>query len=225
MTRRKGKFIVFEGIDGSGKSIQTKILMRRLKREGFKAVSLEFPQYGKKSAGMVEEYLSGKYGKAHEVGPEAASIFYAIDRYDLSFQIRYLLKKGYIIVSDRYVGSNIGHQGAKISSTKKREEFFEWLYDLEYGVFGIPKPNISFFLHVPAKIAKQLCDDIERRKKKKKDIHEKDLNHLKNAEKVYLHAVKLFPREYSMIECVENRKMKSPQEIHEMIWTKVQKFV
>lgn len=221
----KGKLIVLEGIDGSGKSTQAKLLIQKLKSKNRKTISLEFPQYGTKSAGMVEEYLSGKYGKAREVAPKTASIFYAIDRYDLSFQVQRLLEKGYIIVSDRYVGSNVGHQGAKISSPKKRAEFFQWLYDLEYDIFGIPKPNTSLFLHVPAKIAKQLCDDTERRKKKKRDIHEKDLHHLKNAEKAYLHAAKLFPQEYSTIECVKKGEMLSPSIIHEKIWTKVQKFL
>ena len=221
----RGKFIVFEGIDGSGKSTQTKLLADRLTKKGLQTTSLEFPQYGEKSAGLVEEYLSGKYGNAKEVGPYAASIFYAVDRYDLSFQIRELLKNGHIIVSDRYVASNMGHQGAKITVPRKRKEFFKWLYDIEYGIFQIPKPTISFILCVPATIAKKLCENKERRKKKKSDIHEKDLAHLQNAEKAYIHASQIFPKDFLTVDCIENEHMLSPLAIHEKIWTKVQKFL
>ena len=221
----KGKFFVFEGIDGSGKSVQTALLTKHLTQEKYKVETFDFPQYGKKSAGLVEEYLSGKYGKASQVDPYIASTFYAVDRYDLSLHLKELLRNGQIVVTDRYIGSNIGHQGAKIHSEKKRAEFFAWLYEFEYGIFKIPKPTVSFFLHVSADMAQKLSNDPERRQKKKSDIHEKDISHLKNAEKAYLQAAKLFPKNFITIECVEKDKLLSPKTIHERIWTKVQKFL
>ncbi len=221
----QGKFFAFEGIDGSGKSTQTKLLVGKLLHEEYKVKTIDFPQYGKKSAGLVEEYLTGKYGSANEVGPYAASTFFAVDRYDLSFQLREWLAQGYVVVADRYVGSNMGHQGSKISSSQKRKEFFKWLYGLEYRIFQIPKPTVSFFLNIPAKIAQELCENPERRKKKKKDIHERDSKHFQNAERAYHHAIKLFPKDFRTIENVEHGKLLTPQKIHQHVWTKVKKYL
>ena len=220
-----GKFIVFEGIDGSGKSTQTKLLVQRLKKEGKRVAMFDFPQYGKKSAGLVEEYLSGKYGSLKEVGPYQASVFYAVDRYDASFEMRKILSTGTIIVSDRYIGSNVGHQGSKISSLSARKKFFAWLYDLEYNIFQAPRPSKSFLLKVAPHIAKQLCENKERRKTKKTDIHEENLGHLQNAERSYLHASRLFPKDFTVIECMRRNVLLSRKTIHEKIWEEVKKLL
>lgn len=222
---KKGKFIVLEGIDGSGKSTQTSLLLKHLKKEGYKAVTLDFPQYREKSAGLLEEYLAGKYGLAKDVNPYAASIFYAVDRYDVSFKIRNWLDKGIIVVADRYVGSNVGHQGGKIKSEQALAKFILWLYELEYDIFKIPKPHRTFFLDIPPKIAQKLCEDPERRKKKKKDIHERDIKHFLDTNKAYHHAMRMFPKEFVPIKCTLKGILFSPNEIHEEIWKSVQKII
>lgn len=218
-----GKFIVFEGIDGSGKSTQTKLLIKSLKKEGYKIAFIDFPQHGQKSAGLVDEYLTGKYGTAEEVTPYQASIFYACDRYDASFKIRNWLKEGKIVIADRYIGSNIGHQGGKIKNKKERKKYLKWLYNLEYGIFKIPKPDINFILKVPPRIAQSLSGKItdkEKMAKKKrylggkKDIHEENLTHLKNTAKAYLDASKEFPRDFKIIECFRGGKLLPPEIIH-----------
>src|SRR3989338_1874888 len=115
----KGKFFVLEGMDGSGKATQTKLLVEALKTKGHDVIKIDFPQYSKASAGLIENYLKGMYGSSSDVGPYRASIFYACDRYDLSFQIRQWLQKGNIVIADRYLASNIGHQGGKLMQNKK----------------------------------------------------------------------------------------------------------
>ncbi|MEK7097993.1 MAG: thymidylate kinase, partial [Patescibacteria group bacterium] len=135
--QKKGKFIVIDGTDGSGKTTQLGLLAERLKNLGHLVEIADFPQYNTKSAGLVEEYLSGKYGSADEVGPYRASIFYACDRYDASFKIRKWLEEGKIVISNRYVTANMGHQGGKIDGEKERKEYFDWLYNLEYETFSI----------------------------------------------------------------------------------------
>jgi len=221
----RGKLIVLEGIDGSGKSTQTSLLLKRLKKEGYKTIALDFPQYREKSAGLLEEYLAGKYGLAGDVNPYAASIFYAVDRYDVSFKIADWLKKGIIVVADRYVASNIGHQGGKIRSEKELARFILWLYELEYDIFRIPKPDRTFFLSLPPKLAQELCEDPERRKKKKKDIHERDPKHFLNTDKAYHHAMRMFPKDFTPIECLSREQLLSPQEIHEKIWKDVKRLL
>lgn len=224
-----GKFIVFEGLDGSGKSTQSNLLVEHLEKEGYKVEKIDFPQYGTKSAGLVENYLKGKYGSAKEVGPYRASIFYACDRYDASFAIRKWLKEGKIVVSDRYLASNIGHQGGKIKDKKERRKYIRWLYELEYIFFRIPKPDATFTLKTSPGLAKEMAPKVTEAEKKKKreaylgnsgveDIHEKDLSHLESALNSYLEAAKEFPEDFKVVECLENGKFLSPEEIHQKIW-------
>lgn len=225
---KKGKFIVIDGTDGSGKATQTELLKKRLKKEGHEVEILDFPQYGKKSAGLVEEYLNGKYGNAQDVGPYRASIFYACDRYDASFKIKKYLKEGKVVVSNRYVTANMGHQGGKINSARERRKYFKWLYDLEYKIFGISKPDLNIILHVDAAIAQKLVDNKVKRSyikgNKKRDLHEKDLKHLRDAEKVYLEIAKTFPN-FSLVSCTDNKCIMSREEIQDMIWKKIIKIL
>ncbi len=222
-----GLFITIEGTDGSGKGTQTQLLVERLKREHYPMEVISFPRYGERSAVMVEDYLNGKYGTATEVGPYRASIFYATDRYAASSEIRDWLNQGKIVIANRYVGSNMAHQGGKIIDPVKRTKFFAWIHELEYTIFAIPKPDINIILHVNAEIAQQLVDKKETRDYlhgKKRDIHEDDLNHLRAAEASYLTMAQHFS-DYSIIECVENNTILDIDTIHKKIWTLVSKHL
>lgn len=216
----KGKLIALEGTDGSGKATQTQLLLERLRKEKYKVTSLSFPQYGKKSAGLVEEYLAGSYGKPNEVNPYAASLFYALDRFDISSEIRRLLNLGFTILLDRYVDSNAGHQGGKIMDGKEREKFLAWLYNVEYKILNIPKPDLVLILHLPAEIGQNLVKN-----KSKKDGHEQDLVHLKNAESSYLWLAQKFSKDHILIECVENNTLLPPEKIHARVWEQIKKIL
>jgi dTMP kinase len=221
-----GKFLVLEGADGSGKTTQFKKLVGRLRKSGHKVAAFDFPQYDKPSSYFVKEYLNGRYGGWREVGPYKASIFYALDRFDAGQKIRAWLKEGKVVVSNRYVASNMGHQGAKIKNPKERSKFFRWLYGFEYGLLGIPKPDLVLVLHVPAKIAQRLIDKKGAREYLggvKRDLHEADIKHLRRAEATYLGMVKTFPRDFRLVECVEKGRLLPPEAIHEKIWQIVKK--
>lgn len=232
---KKGKFFVFEGIDGCGKSTQTKLLAAYFAKRGYKVEKMDFPQHGERSAAMVDDYLIGKYGSSEEVGPYVGSIFYAIDRYDASFKIKKWLAEGKIVVSDRYLVSNVGHQGGKIIKNKREwKKYVSWLYNLEYGIFGIPKPDYTFILKTSPEFSLKLAHNItdkdkqNRRKaylgsSKKQDIHEKDRNHLANALNSYLLVAKEFPRDFKIIECLEKGELLSPQIINKKIIKAVEK--
>lgn len=220
-----GKLIVIDGADGTGKATQVQLLLGTLKAEGHSVEMADFPQYGNKSAGAVEEYLNGKYG---EVNARAASIFYAVDRFDASFKLRQWLQEGKIVVSNRYVTASAGHQGGKIADGAERLKYFTWLNNLEYEIFGIPKPDLNIILHVPAEIAQKLVDkkSPESRKYaegKKRDLHESNIEHLKNAEKVYMEIAKLFPNT-KFVECMESGELLSPPLIHNKVWELVRRI-
>ncbi|MDO8474440.1 MAG: thymidylate kinase [bacterium] len=217
-----GKFIVFEGIDGAGKTTQTNLLIRHLKRAKKKVAFIHFPQYQTKSGGLAENYLQGKYGK---IDPYQASVFYAADRFDGGFRIKQWLRDGYIVVADRYWASNIGHQGGKIQNKREREKFFRWLYHFEYKLFNIPKPNISFLLNMPPRVAQQLSIKHTKEQGEKPDIHEKSIVHLQNADRAYQHALVFFKDGFRMIHSMAGKKLRTPKDIHQEIWGKIQKLL
>jgi len=226
MEKLRGKFIVIDGTDGSGKATQAGLLMEKLKQAGYAVELADFPQYNTKSAGLVEEYLGGKYGSAEEIGPYRASIFYACDRFDASFKIKEWLKEGKIVISNRYVTANMGHQGGKIDRDDERQKYFHWLYQLEYELFGIPKPDLNIILHVPAEISQKLSQERTREdwKGKTNDIHQEDLDHLRRAEKVYLEIARSFP-DLSLIECADADGIKSREEISGLVLDEVLKTI
>ena len=231
-----GKFIVIEGLDGSGKNTQFNLLVKRLEENGHQIEKIDFPQYGKKSAGLVEEYLNGKYGSSEKVGPYRASIFYACDRYDASFKIKEWLEQGKIVISDRYIASNMGHQGGKIRDPQEREKYLKWLYDFEYDLLGIPKPDFNIILKTSPefsiKLANKITDKIKKEKREaylgdseKHDIHEKDAEHLKNTLASYLKLTEEYPNEFKVIECIENDNLLPPDVIHEKVWKLVKEIL
>jgi dTMP kinase len=219
----RGKFIVIDGTDGVGKATQVSLLAGRLAREGYDVGVIDFPQYGTRSCAMVEDYLAGKYGSANEVSPYAASIFYACDRFDASKPIREALQEGRTIIANRYTSSNLGHQGGKISDPEERRRFWEWLMDLEFVKLGIPKPDLTLILDVSAEIGAVLAEKRAHRqefllKPKRQDIHEIDIEHLRNAAAAYLELAKLWPADFAVVKCTESGAIVSPEEAHRRIW-------
>lgn len=220
---RKGRLIVLCGTDGSGKATQAKILVENLKKAGIATRATDFPQYGKPSAWMVEQYLNGTFGSAKEVGPYRASLFFAIDRYQASFQMKEWLTQGNTIVSNRYVSANMGHQGGQIANPEERKKYIDWVQHVEYEIFGIPKPDLTLFLHIPAETAQRLVDKKGEREYvggEKRDIHEADLDHLKHAESCYTEVCSKNPY-WKQVACTEDNQLLSIEEISKKIWAVV----
>lgn len=220
MPEKRGKFIVIEGTDGSGKATQTALLLQKLKSQGYGVETIDFPRHGEASAKLVDLYLNGFFGLSTKVDPIFVSSFYAIDRLLNKEKIESWLNEGKIVIADRYASSNMGHQGAKIHDEAERENLFKWLNKLEFEEMKISKPDLHIFLHVPTEIAFEL---IEKKNKREyiqgetgRDGHEKDILHLKKAERAYLHASKLFG--WKIINCTENSQLLSIEKIHEKVW-------
>lgn len=219
----QGKFIVIEGTDGSGKGTQVELLAKRFKNEGFPVQVIDFPQYENSSSFFVQKYLQGEYGKADEVGPYCSSLFYALDRYDKSFEVKKWLSEGINVIANRYVSSNMGHQSAKINDPLERDAYLEWLYNLEFEICAIPKPTQTIFLYVPPEIGQKLVDQKhvhEYRKGKKRDIHEADLAHLKKASEAYFYVADKYG--WTIIDCTNGNEVLSREEIHGLIYSSIE---
>ncbi|PIR04899.1 MAG: thymidylate kinase, partial [Candidatus Liptonbacteria bacterium CG11_big_fil_rev_8_21_14_0_20_35_14] len=146
----KGKLIVIDGIDGSGKATQIKLLETRLKKEKIKVKTIDFPRYQDNFFGkLIGKYLSGIYGDFIKVAPRLASVLYAADRFESSQQIQNWLNLGFTVLADRYATANQIHQGGKISNLKERKDFLKWLDTMEYEIFKIPKPDLVIYLDLP----------------------------------------------------------------------------
>jgi dTMP kinase len=282
MQNQKGKLIVIEGTDGSGKKTQTAKLLERLIAQGAslptgekslfsphgadseiddeddsvvdanaeiakadtdasaklsgaadlakKALiqTIDFPRYGTPSCYLVEKYLHGGFGTANEVGAYVASMFYAVDRYDHSFDMKKKLEAGTILVSDRYVSASMGHQAGKIDDLLDRDKFLDWLNNLEFDIFKIPKPDLTILLYVDPETNQRLMasrPDKEYLKGKKADIHEADIDHLRKASEAFLYVAKKFG--WTIIDCAPKTaqnpegKLLSIDEIHEKVWKEV----
>lgn len=222
---KEGRFFVIEGPDGSGKSEQFKLLKARLTEEGYPVVSFDFPQYERESSFFIRQYLNGVYGGWRDVGPRKTSIFYALDRFDAAPEIRKAKAEGKLVLSNRYVASNLGHQGAKLPASEQ-EEFFRWDSNFEFVELGIPRPDLNIILHVPAEVSFKLIEKKGRReylRGARKDIHEEDIEHLRAAENAYLQVAKLWPKEYIVIECAKDGQPLPIPEIHEKIWEMVKR--
>jgi len=221
---KKGKLIVIDGTDGSGKATQVELLKQKLITLGYFVEKIDFPQYGHKSAGLVEEYLSGKFGDANEVGAYRASVLYAADRYAASFKMREWLNEGKIVICDRYVSANMGHQAGKIDDLKERDKFLEWLFDLEYNIFKIPQPDINIFLYLNPEIARRLAQENTSNKftnnVKKNDIHEKDPEHMKKASDAFKYVANKY--NWIQIDCSDgNNNIKTREDISKNILDKI----
>lgn len=224
--KMKGKLIVIEGTDGSGKETHSKYVCKNLEQEGYRTKLVSFPQYGKPSTAMVEEYLNGKLGSAEEVGPYRASIFYAQDRYAKSKELWKWFNEGKIIICNRYATANMGHQAGKIKDKKERDKFLVWLDDLEYNIFGIPRPHKVIFLHMPVRIGQELVERKGERKYlrgKKKDLHESDLKHLRDAEEAYLYVAK--KEGWVVLELSDGDNAYSIEKCREMVYKAVKEAI
>ena len=222
-----GKLFVIDGTDGSGKQTQFQKLQESLTKDGIDYKVVSFPNYDSPSSSLVKMYLSGEFGEnAKEISPYIASTFYAADRY-ATFQTGYkkYYEDGGIILADRYTTANMVHQAGKIKDEKEREKFLNWLWDFEFNLYGLPVPSEVFFLNMPIKNAVDLIKDRENKftHQDKKDIHERDVNHLKDAYEAACDVSKKY--NWYEIKCVKNNEIRTIEDIHQEIYNEVKKHI
>lgn len=220
---KKGKLIVIDGTDGSGKATQVAKLKERLLNEGVQIESLDFPRYYDNFFGkLVGQGLAGELGNWADLHPKIASVIYAADRFESSKQISDWLNDGKTVILDRYVSSNQIHQGGKISDETERREFMQWLDNMEHDVFGIPRPDTILYLNVPLEITQKLLIEKGNKESKKYlsgrgDQHEDNIGHLEAAKESGLKMI-AENNNWQKIECTANGEMLSIDEIHTRIY-------
>ena len=176
----KGKLIVLEGIDGSGKSAQFRRHCARLEQDGIEYNHIVFPRYNEESSALIRMYLNGDFGtNPNDVNPYTASTFFAVDRY-ASYKKDWgsIYENGGIFLSDRYTTSNAVHQGCKLPD-EELPAFFSWLTDLEYNKMGLPEPDLVLYLDVDLETSIARMRRREEKTHTHADIHEKDLDYLR----------------------------------------------
>lgn len=221
-----GILIAIDGVDASGKQTQTELLKKRLIEDGVKVKMVSFPAYDKLSSTLVKMYLNGDFGEnPSDVNAYATSTFFAADRfatYRTDWGKEY--NSGTLIIADRYVSSNLIHQASKIEDAAEKDKFLTWLDDLEYNIYGLPRPDATIFLDMPPEYGARLMKDRLNKSNgaETKDIHESDFSYL---EKSYSNAVYVAERfGWKRIPCVENGKIRSVGEINDDIYFAVKKL-
>ena len=218
---KRGKLIVIEAGDGSGKATQTKALYEHLKRDGKSVHRISFPDYASDSSALVKMYLNGSFGgHAEDVNAYAASTFYAADRYAsyrMKWKSRY--EAGDIILADRYTTSNMVHQAVKLTDAAERGAFLDWLWDFEFGKLGLPVPDLVVFLDMPPEISDRLIAERAEEKAQMKDIHEKDAEYLHRCHAAYLELAAKYG--WRRVACAKDGAIRGIEEIHGDVYQEV----
>jgi len=213
MTTR-GLLIAIEGIDGSGKQTQARLLELTLKAEGIPVYSTGFPQYDSWFGSMVGKFLNGDLGSLESVDPHFTALLYAGDRFEAKSRLEAELNAGKVVIVDRYIASNLAHQVAR-ARPEKRAEFLRWIEHLEYTIYGLPRENLILYMRIPPAQSQKL---VERKSGRgytsaKHDLQEKNLRHLEDAAEMYDMLSRSRP--WATIQCfdAQNNCVRLPEEI------------
>lgn len=204
---QKGRLIVIDGIDGSGKTTQVSLLAKALADKGIPHEVISFPRYEDNLYGkLIRRYLEGEFGSINEVNPYLMALAYAGDRVLAKPQIEKWLSEGKVVLANRYVSASKAHMGANLPE-EKREEFIDWLDELEYVTNGMPKEDLTILLSINPGTGQENVSG------KHTDIHEENIKHLEDASKIYLDLAKS-EKNWKVINCMNGSQMRLPQDIH-----------
>jgi dTMP kinase len=205
--------IAIEGLDGSGKETQTKLLRKALEEQGKRVEMLSFPRYGQTSAVLVESYLHGDFGTDPEtINAYGASSFFAMDRFASYLrEWKPLYEASDAFLADRYVTSNAIHQCSKLPR-EQWEGFLGWLFDYEYVKLGLPKPDKVFYLHLDVEDSQRLLSERYDNDELKKDIHEHDIEYLKKCQEAAEFCANYYG--WERVECMCGNELRTIEDIH-----------
>ncbi len=221
--KRHGKLIVIDGIDGAGKATQSALLIDRFKREGYATATFDFPQYEQFFGHLIAEYLRGEFGDPANLPPKLIAVLYAADRWSALERLQTALEAGKIVITNRYVSSNINYQAARVAP-RQRSALRSWTSQLDYGAFGLPRADLTLFLHVSVKTSRRLVKTKRTRaylKGKRQDVHERDHRYMETVAQEYVRYCRTEPTA-QLIRCERKGQLLPIEAIHERIWAIVQ---
>ena len=210
-------FIVIEGLDGSGKSTQIRMLRSYLEEQGIAHYFIHFPRTDTGFFGeMISRFLRGEFGDLEDVDPYFVAMIYAGDRKEAAPQLKTAMNKGHLVLADRYVFSNIAYQCAKLKKSKERDLLENWILNLEYHHFSIPKPDLNLFLDVPMHFTRERLSHQRKGEERtylqgSEDIHEKSLSFQETVANVYSGLVKKGLA--TSLPCSDDEGLMLPKEI------------
>ena len=217
------RFLVIEGLDGSGKSTQLKLLREHLERKSVPYKYLHFPRLEEGVYGeLIARFLRGEMGANDQVDPYLVALIYAGDRADASSQIRQWMEEGKLVIMDRYVYSNIAFQCAKLAGQEEQESLRDWILEFEFGYNKLPRPDLNLYLNVPFEFTRRQLNiardgDDRAYLKGERDIHEEDLDFQEKVQQVYL-ALQKHVDDLEIVDCVgPDSTMLSPEDISSLI--------
>lgn len=214
--------IAIEGIDGSGKGTQAALLKSRLMSEGYRSELISFPQYSRTHFGRtIGRFLNGEFGRLDQVDPHLAAALFAGDRFESLETLQELLRTCDVVVSDRYVASNMAHQGAKRTGDA-RAALQQWIEHLEYRVYRLPVADLTVHLDVPAETAQLLVARKSTRDytDKAADIQEADCAYLAAVREAYL-AVSATQENWQRVSLMDGGRLRSIEEVADEVWMTV----
>lgn len=214
----RGKLVVLEGIDGSGKRTQLDMLARAMQARGIAHATIGFPRYEGFFGRMAARYLNGEFGTLADVDPHFSALLYAGDRFENKKLLENYLTAGKLVLADRYIASNLAHQGARVP-TKHLSEFLRWLEKLEYGLYALPEEDLVVHLRLPAAQAQKLVNKKRARNytRRRRDLQEASLAHLQSAARIFELLARR--RNWATVECISAQKsaLRPPEQIHREI--------
>ena len=219
-----GKLIVLEGLDGSGKATQAKLLAEHLAGQGLPVKEITFPDYASDSSALVKMYLAGQFGdRPDDVNAYAASSFYAVDRY-ASYKTSWgqFYEQGGVVIADRYTTSNAVHQCSKLPP-EQWEEYLRWLFDYEFRLLGLPAPDRVIYLQVDPAVSQKLMTGRYHGDESKKDVHEKDTEYLARSRRAAEFCAAHLG--WQTVHCTEDGQMRSIQEIQTRVQALAQEIL
>lgn len=218
----RGKLIVIEGTDCSGKETQAKLLLNRLKDDGVKIEERAFPMYDTPTGKIIGGALLGKthigesvFPNASKVDPKVAALYYAADRLYNIGEINKMLDDGVNVILDRYVESNMGHQAGKLKDKQEKLDMMNWLESLEYDLLKLPRPDLVLFLYMPY----QYTIELRNKRGEAPDEVEKDVEYLHNAEETYSMMAEKY--NYDIVHCVKDERIRTIEEISDDVYSLV----